>query len=46
MTFSIWQPKSHSQDKCHFAFYTEIQDGRQKWLESDFCEKSPVDSVT
>ena len=26
-----------------FLFYTEIQDGRQKWRESDFCEKSPVD---
>ena len=24
-------------------FYAEIQDGRQKWREKDFCEKSPVD---
>ena len=38
-----WQPKSRSQDKCAFAFYTEIQDGPQKWQESDFCEKPPVD---
>ena len=28
-----------------FPFYTEIQDGRHKWRESDFCEKSPVDSA-
>ena len=34
---SRWQPKSRSQDK--------IQDGRQKWWESDFCEKPPVDSA-
>ena len=33
------------QDKCVFAFYAEIQDGRQKWQESDFFEKSPVDSA-
>ena len=29
-------------DKCAFARYEEIQDGRQKWRESNFCEKSPV----
>ena len=23
-------------------FYAEIQDGRQKWLENNFCKKSPV----
>ena len=33
------------RDKCAFALYTEIQDGCQKWRESDFCEKSPVDSA-
>ena len=33
------------QDKCVFAFYAEIQDGRQKWRENDFLEKTPVDSV-
>ena len=27
------------------AFYTEIQDGCQKWRENDFCEKSPENSV-
>ena len=27
-----------------FTSHTEIQDGRQKWQESDFCEKSPVHS--
>ena len=27
-----------------FAFSAEIQDGRQKWWENDFCKKSPVDS--
>ena len=32
-------------DKCIFAFYEEIQDGRQKWQENDFWEKSPVDST-
>ena len=26
-------------DKCVFAFYTEIQDGRQNWLEIDFLKK-------
>ena len=26
-------------------FYAEIQDGRQKWQENDFCEKSPVYSA-
>ena len=31
------------QDKRVFAFNAEIQDGRQKWQENDFCEKSPVD---
>ena len=25
-----------------FMFHTEIQDGCQKWQESDFCEKLPV----
>ena len=25
-----------------FMFHTEIQDGRQKWRESDCCEKLPV----
>ena len=43
--YSMWQPKSRSKDKCVFAFYAEIQDGRQKWRESDFCEKPPVDSA-
>ena len=42
---SRWQPKSRSQDKCVFAFYAEIQDGHQKWRESDLCEKPPVDSA-
>ena len=28
-----------------FGFYAEIQDGRQKWQESNFCEKPPVDSA-
>ena len=27
-----------------FAFYAEIQDSRQKWRESDFWEKSLIDS--
>ena len=33
----------HFRDKYTFAFYAEIQDGRQKWWESDFSLKSPVD---
>ena len=37
--------RSVSRDKRAFAFYAEIQDGRQKWRENDFCEKSPVDSA-
>ena len=41
---SRWQPKSRSQDKC-VAFYTEIQDGRQKWRQSDFCEMLTVHSA-
>ena len=28
-----------------FAFNTEIQDGRQKWWENNFWEKSPIDSA-
>ena len=26
------------RDKCAFAFYAEIQDGNQKWWESDFLK--------
>ena len=26
-------------------FYAEIQDGRQKWWENDFGEKSPIESA-
>ena len=33
------------RDKHIFAFKAEIQDGRQKWWENDFCEKLPVDSA-
>ena len=33
------------QDKCAFAFYAEIQDGRQKRQENDFCKKLPVYSA-
>ena len=33
------------RDKCVFAFYTEIQDGRQKWGGNNFWRKSPVDSA-
>ena len=33
------------RDKRVFAFKAEIQDGRQKWRENDFWEKSPVDSA-
>ena len=42
---SRWQPKFDSQDKCVFVFYAEIQDGCQKWQQSDFCEMSPVHSA-
>ena len=28
-----------SRTVSEIAFYAEIQDGRQKWWESDFCEK-------
>ena len=34
---------SRSQDKCVSAFYTEIQDGSQKWRQSNFCEMLPAD---
>ena len=27
------------QDECTFALYAEIQEGCQKWRESNFCEK-------
>ena len=30
-----------SRDKCIFAFYAEIQDGRQKWQEKRFFVKCP-----
>ena len=33
------------QDKRVFVFNAEIQDGRQKWQENDFCEKLSVDSA-
>ena len=33
------------RDKCIFAFYAEIQGGRQIWRENNFWEKSPVDST-
>ena len=33
------------QDKRVFVFNAEIQDGRQKWWESDLYKKSPVDSA-
>ena len=33
------------RDKHIFAFKEEIQDGRQKWRENDFWEKTPVDSA-
>ena len=33
------------RDKHIFLFKTEIQDGRQKWRENNFWEKSPVDSA-
>ena len=35
----------HFRGKCVFAFYTEIQDGRQKWWENDFWETVADDSV-
>ena len=35
----------HFWNKRDFAFNAEIQDGRQKWQENNFCEKSPVDST-
>ena len=35
----------HFQDKCAFAFYTKIPDGRQKWRESHFWGKLPVASA-
>ena len=28
-----------------FLYFTQIQDGRQKWRKSDFCEMSPVHSA-
>ena len=28
-----------------FAFKAEIQDGRQKWRENNFCKKLPTDSA-
>ena len=33
------------RDKHVLAFNAEIQDGRQKWWETIFCEKLPVDSA-
>ena len=35
----------HFRDKRVFAFYTEIQDGRQKWRENDFWDTVAEDSV-
>ena len=36
--------KSRTVSKIN-AFYAKIQDGCQKWRDSDFCEKPPVDSA-
>ena len=36
--------RSVSERNAFFAFYTEIQGGRQKWRENDFWKKSQVDS--
>ena len=35
--------RSISKINAFFAFYAEIQDGRQKWRENDAGEKSQVD---
>ena len=35
----------HFRDKHSFVFKAEIQDGRQKWRENNFWEKSPIDSA-
>ena len=32
-------------DKLVFVFYAEIQDGHQKWQETEFWEELPVDSA-
>ena len=51
MTFSISAKiQNGSQNlvpkiNAFFAFYAEIQDGCQKWRQSDFGEMSPVDSA-
>ena len=44
-TFRQNRSMSHCfRDKCVFAFYVEIQDGRQKWSgENNFWGKSPAD---
>ena len=54
---SRWPPKVAGQQflrkgasrLCRYPvgqkFRREIQDGRQKWWENDFCEKSPVYSA-
>ena len=34
-----------SGERCVFACYAEIQDGRQKWRENDFCDNLPVNSA-
>ena len=33
------------RDKCVFVFYTEIQDGRQKWRENNLWQKVTDDSA-
>ena len=51
MTFSISAKiQDGSQNlvpkiNAFFAFYAEIQDGHQKWRQSDFCEMSPLHSA-
>ena len=34
-----------SQDKCIFMLYVESQNGHHKWLENDFWQKLPEDSM-
>ena len=48
--YILWD-KKFCRNRCithcfrvFLMFHAEIQDGRQKWRESDFCKKSPVHS--
>ena len=42
--YILWLYHAPFPRQVFLTFHAEIQDGRQKWRESDLCKKSPVHS--